>query len=289
MKITLLLVIALSLVAVTLSFRVVPNSVPGLVARLPTTRLNRFQKKPTAAVAGAPYAASGYTAGSAPGHTSTSNLAAGSTPSVSSGGGGTSSERHYVSYVVYKSKAALSVKLVAPTWSAANTGASISREGGMFLEFAPSTGPRTYDWSQKTTFLMGPSECGMLLAKFNEGIEFVHDPHAQSPQAGQTMKKMRWAPAPDGKSLFATLSVNSKQGAPGSGTTYSVPVSWGEFVVIETVLRDSIPKFLGFDTVWKQKLDSSPHQPAGFMPQPATDFLEAPYPSAGSEDVVPSA
>jgi hypothetical protein len=173
-------------------------------------------------------------------------------------------DRQFTSYVVYKGKAAMSVKLLGPTWeNVANKGQTVAREGGMYLEFAPAAGgPRSYDWNKKQTFLMSATECGGLLAGFNEGIEFLHDPNAQGPQAGLITKRLKWAPMQDKKGLFVTLAVTSKQAAgpssigtaaAGAGSAMlSVPVSWGEFVVIENVMKYAIPKFLGFDTVWKQ-------------------------------------
>lgn len=201
---------------------------------------------------------------------------------TASSAAGVASDKKFASFVVYKGKAALSMKLVAPTWEQSSGGSTISREGGVFLEFAPSTGPKSYNWAKKSTFLMSASECGSLLAKFNQGVEFVHDPGAQSATAGQTTKRLKFAPAPDNNSLFVSLMVTSKTGAANAGSL-SVPVSWGEFVVMENVIKYAMPYFLGFDTVFKQpRMDL---QGAGTGPSPPS---QAPYDasSASSEEMM---
>lgn len=51
----------------------------------------------------------------------------------------------------------------------------------------------------------------------------------------------------DEKGLFVSLAVNDKA---TQSISYSVPVSWGEMKVFQTIASYSIPRFLGFDQVW---------------------------------------
>ena len=44
-----------------------------------------------------------------------------------------------------------------------------------------------------------------------------------------------------------SLAVNDKN---TQSMSYSVPVSWGEMKLIQTLASYSIPRFLGFDQVW---------------------------------------
>jgi hypothetical protein len=46
-------------------------------------------------------------------------------------------------------KAAMSIKVIKPTWEPVGSGLKISREGTLLLEFAQSVGPQQYDWSRK--------------------------------------------------------------------------------------------------------------------------------------------
>ena len=142
--------------------------------------------------------------------------------------------RTYASYVVYKTKAAVSIKVFPASFEMVNKARVVSREGGLFLEFANSSGPRTYDWTKKGTFLVSTTECGELLTldSSSKGLEFFHDPNMGTQSAGQITKKIKFAPAPDGKGLFLSLAVNDK--STGS-SAYSVPVSWGELQVIQIV------------------------------------------------------
>ena len=143
------------------------------------------------------------------------------------------SGRTYASYVVYKTKAAVSVKVFPASFETVNKARVVSREGGLFLEFANSSGPRAYDWTKKGTFLVSTTECGelLMLDSTSKGLEFFHDPNMGTQNAGQITKKIKLAPAPDGKGLFLSLAVNDK--STGS-SAYSVPISWGELQVSQT-------------------------------------------------------
>lgn len=48
--------------------------------------------------------------------------------------------------------------------------------------------------------------------------------------------------------IFLSLTVNDKSAS--MPTTLSLPVSWGEFETIQTIIKFAIPRFLGFDAVW---------------------------------------
>lgn len=45
--------------------------------------------------------------------------------------------------------AAMALKVIKPTWQQIGSGLAIEREGTVLLEFAKSTGPRSYAWDQK--------------------------------------------------------------------------------------------------------------------------------------------
>lgn len=98
-------------------------------------------------------------------------------------------ERTFANYVIYKSKAAVSLKVIPPTFQASGTKSrTVSREGGLFFEFALSAGPKEYDWTKKGTFLLSAAECGELLL-FGAGgpaLEFFHDPNMGAANAGKS-------------------------------------------------------------------------------------------------------
>ena len=58
--------------------------------------------------------------------------------------------RVFCSYDIYKGKAAVNVKPVAPTYAPTGENAfAVKRPGGLLFEAAPASGTRTYDWSRK--------------------------------------------------------------------------------------------------------------------------------------------
>ena len=166
----------------------------------------------------------------------------------------------FTNYVVYKGKCAVAVKVIAPSFSSiggnsnnkiSNSGAkTITKEGGLLLEFANATGQRVYDWGNKGTFFMSATECGGILACEKQSLasEFVHDPNIDKPNAGQVLKRLKWTPTNDDNGYFMGLQVSDKSA--GAPVTYTVPLTWAEVEVLCTLIRYCIPHFLGFDRVW---------------------------------------
>jgi hypothetical protein len=160
-------------------------------------------------------------------------------------------DRTFANYIVYKSKAAVSLKIIPPTFQAVGTSGrsqTVSREGGLLFTFANTVGPREYDWMKKGTFLLAAAECGelLLLDSTKPGLEFFHDPNMGGANAGQVTKKLKLTTAVDGKGVYLSLAVNDKA---TQGVSYSVPISWGELQVFKSIADYSIPRILGFDKV----------------------------------------
>jgi Whirly transcription factor len=96
-------------------------------------------------------------------------------------------ERVFASYVVYKTKAAVSLKIIPPTFQPAGVNAKkLSREGGLFFEFALAAGPKEYDWLKKGTFFLSAAECAemLLLSQGKQGMELFHDPNMGAANSG---------------------------------------------------------------------------------------------------------
>lgn len=99
-----------------------------------------------------------------------------------------SQERTFANYVIYKRNAAVGLKIIPPTFQLSGTKSrTVSREGGLFFEFALSAGPKEYDWTKKGTFLLSVAECGELLLfdVSRPTLEFFHDPNMGSANAGR--------------------------------------------------------------------------------------------------------
>ena len=164
-----------------------------------------------------------------------------------------SPEVSFASFVVYKSKAAVSVKVIPPLFEASGpTSRSVTREGGLLLEFANASGQKVYDWARKGTFKLSAVECAeLMLMNTVIGVtpatptEFFHDPFMGGTNAGQISKKMKFTLTNDGKGLFVSLNVNEK----GSQSSFSLPLTLAEFHILKRIADYSIPHFLGFDRV----------------------------------------
>eukprot|EP00250_Pteridium_aquilinum_P000364 c10400_g1_i1 orf=123-746(+) len=142
--------------------------------------------------------------------------------------------RLFAQHTFYKGKAALTIQPGRPTFKTNEEGAMIlEREGSMFLEFAPSTGPRQYDWKRKQVLALSVVELGTLLGlTMSESCEFYHDPHMGSSNAGMVRKSLKVEPMPDKTGFFFNISVANKLENVDANLT--VPVTKGEFAVMRS-------------------------------------------------------
>jgi len=128
--------------------------------------------------------------------------------------------RTFASYVVYKGKGAVSLKVIPPTFSRVSgkdnsgfSGRTVSRDGALLFEFAPARpdAAREYDWTKKSSFSLSATECGDILAMdLVSGKEFLHDPNMGSANAGMLTKKLKLVATPDEKGAFLSLTVTDK-------------------------------------------------------------------------------
>lgn len=153
----------------------------------------------------------------------------------------------YTAYTVYKSKGAVSFKIIKPTWERTAVGIRLKREGTMLLEFATGSGDRSYAWGSKGTFGLSASEIGDFLASADAHEEWsaFHDPNMGGSSRGAVSKSLKLTPAAQG-SWFLSLAVR------GGSTTgsYSVPLTRGELRVITTCLEFALPRCLGYDELF---------------------------------------
>eukprot|EP01031_Cornospumella_fuschlensis_P026182 gene26182-31615_t len=182
-----------------------------------------------------------------PGRICSPRLFSSSSPGGATGSGGEA--RYYPSYSVYKGKAAMSVKYVPPSFSSGAT-RRVEREGSIFLEFAPiGSKPREYDWTKKQVFSLTATETGEFIdMDYTKGIEFYHDPGAQTPEAGKVGKKLKITPNTDGKGVMITLQVTERNAA-APIPTLMLPATRGELEVVKGLGRYLLPYMLGFDKV----------------------------------------
>ena len=154
--------------------------------------------------------------------------------------------RVYTSYDIFKGKSAMNVKVIAPTFSQSASGGplTLKKAGALLLECAPGAA-RAYDWSKKMAMALNVTEMAEILAFTAEAgnLEFLHDPAMGTTSAGQTVKTLRISPMPDGKGLFVNMTQRDKSG----NTQLSVPLTWGEFAAMRSLIDFSIPRCLGWD------------------------------------------
>ncbi|PRW57453.1 Whirly transcription factor [Chlorella sorokiniana] len=139
----------------------------------------------------------------------------------------------------------MALKVIKPTWQQIGSGLAIEREGTVLLEFAKSTGPKSYAWDQKETFGLSALECAAVLeaADKHQPANFVHDPYKGGEGEGRIIKTLRVSPA---KEQGWGFNVNVKEGGADKASIYC-SVSDAELRLIKTLLAFLVPRLLGFD------------------------------------------
>ncbi|KAG2428607.1 hypothetical protein HYH02_014309 [Chlamydomonas schloesseri] len=232
-----------------------------LLSRLAQSVLPASFRAAASSVSPVPHAARFAVPARMPSHVAqySSGTAAPVPPNFAAGdrNGSSTSDRVYTNYYVYKTRAAMCVRLLPPTFSKSQAGKVLERDGTMLLEFATANaaaagagnGPagnvnRTYNWSSKVTFALSPVELGNILAgdavASDKGLVLWHDP-AKLGKTGEPIKKLSLKQLPDGN-----ISFNLNAGA----DNINVPVTKGEFEVIKSVAHFAIPRLLGFGEVF---------------------------------------
>eukprot|EP01018_Ginkgo_biloba_P013969 Gb_03500 [translate_table: standard] len=168
----------------------------------------------------------------------------------------------FVGHTFYKGKAALNMKPKAPEFSTLDSGGmKLSKEGGMYLTFAPAVGTRQYDWSKKQVFALSVAELGSLLSlSSNESCEFFHDPFMGKSDAGQIRKVLQVVPVPNSPGYFFSLSISNK--LMNVNERFSVSITKAEFAVMQSTFNFILPYVMG----WHVFADSTkPDESTHFM------------------------
>ena len=195
---------------------------------------------------GASYSSSSSYGGGGGGYNNNNNNNNNNSSSSSS-----SSGRTFVDFSIYKSKSALSVKLVKPTFETDHQGRTImKRSGGILLEFAPSIGTRKYDWTRKGSFMLSPIEAAELANRLNpsrqsiaQKVEFFHDPGMGGSSQGSVTKSLKMEAMPDGT---GGVFLNYNQTKFGEKLNVNIPVSFGEVSALELLIKHLVPRVMGF-------------------------------------------
>ncbi|KAJ7294113.1 hypothetical protein O6H91_20G027300 [Diphasiastrum complanatum] len=159
---------------------------------------------------------------------------------------GNQARKIFVDFAVYKGKSAMKMRPSKPLFKLLdNGGAAILKEGTVFMEIAPATSQRIYDWNKKQIFALSVTELGTLINLAPDGgCEFFHDPNMGKSDAGMIRKVFKVEPMTDRSGYFFNLNVSNKvdqfEGRLG------VPISKSEFAVMRSTINYIIPHLLGW-------------------------------------------
>jgi hypothetical protein len=174
------------------------------------------------------------------------------------------SSKIFVKYTFYKGKAALGMQPKAPEYSTVDSGGiRLSKEGCVFLEFAPAVGTRQYDWSKKQIFALSVLELGTLLSLDpNEPCEFFHDPFVGKSEAGKIRKVLKVGMLQDTGGYFFNLRVSDRN--LNIDESLFMPITKGEFSVMRSAFNFILPYLMGWHAyIDSTKLNESGHFTSG--------------------------
>ncbi|KAL8197841.1 hypothetical protein R6Q57_030185 [Mikania cordata] len=154
----------------------------------------------------------------------------------------------FIGHSIYKGKAALTVEPRPPEFAPLESGAfKLAKEGFIYLQFAPASGVRQYDWSRKQVFSLSVSEIGSLISLgARDSCEFFHDPFKGKSDEGRVRKVLKVEPLPDGSGHFFNLSVQNK--LINMEESIYIPVTKAEFAILISAFNFAVPYLLGWHT-----------------------------------------
>lgn len=167
----------------------------------------------------------------------------------------------YVKYTLYKGKAALGIQPKAPEYTTLDSGGiRLSKEGCVFLEFAPAVGTRQYDWSKKQIFALSVLELGTLLSfDPKEPCEFFHDPFLGKSEAGKIQKVLKVGMLQDAGGYFFNLRVSDR--TLNIDESLFMPITKGEFSVMQSAFNFILPYLMG----WHAYMNSEKPNESGHL------------------------
>ncbi|CAN1349053.1 Single-stranded DNA-binding protein WHY1, chloroplastic, partial [Linum perenne] len=180
--------------------------------------------------------------------------------------------RVYVGHSIYKGKAALTVEPKAPEFAPLESGAfKLVREGFVFLQFAPASGVRQYDWSRKQVFSLSVTEIGSLMSLgAKESCEFFHDPNKGKSDEGKIRKILKVEPLPDGSGHFFNLSVQNKP--LNMDESIYIPVTRAEFAVLIAAFNYLLPYLIGWHAYANSIIPGESTRPNNASPNYGADY-----------------
>lgn len=160
----------------------------------------------------------------------------------------------FISFDVYKSRGAMTIKPIMPTWDTLqNGGFKIKREGVFYIEMAPASGAgdRTYSWDKKAALALSCIEVAGILAEPNKEHSFYHDPNKGRAGEGQVQKTFKWTPAADGNVYFVNASVRDRN--LNTDFSASSTVSHAELYMFKCLAEYAIPRLCGWHDKFAQE------------------------------------
>lgn len=159
---------------------------------------------------------------------------------------GTQPARVFAGYTIYKGKAALAIEPKAPEFTPLDSGAfKVSKEGFVFLQFAPAVGARQYDWSRKQVLSLSIEEIGTLMGLgVKDACEFFHDPNKGRSEEGKVRKFLKVEPLPDGTGHFFNLNVQNR--LLNVDESIYIPITRSELIIMNTAFSFIVPYLLGW-------------------------------------------
>ncbi len=124
------------------------------------------------------------------------------------------------------------------------------RPGTLLLEFASQVPgrERTYNWEDKLTIGLSPTELHDIILAPAKGVSVFHDPGKGGPSEGAVTKRFEFKAGTPG-SYFMTLTVTDKTGGKAGSVSHSL--SAAEFSVFTSIVQFLTPRLLGFDQVFE--------------------------------------
>lgn len=155
-------------------------------------------------------------------------------------------------YTIYKKNGAAQFALIHPKTD--NNG-RISKNGAILLEVASALGEKSYDWKNKISFAIGMNDIALLFNNPEGANKLIH----KTPNSPLT-KTFEILPGEGKYAGTFQLKLSEKNDNDGSFRSIFVPSTGGEFVVLLSLLRHSLPLLIGWNPPLHEEWDNESAQ-----------------------------
>ena len=144
---------------------------------------------------------------------------------------------------IYKKSGAVQFTLIPPRWSnpVEDKSLRLDKNGSILLEVAKGLGEKSYAWEEKINIALGINDIMIIFDNPDRPAKLIHDT-PNSP----LMKTLEFVPGEEKYKGTYMMKLSETNQETNASRFLQVPLSGGEYFVLQKLLLDMLPKMVGW-------------------------------------------